>query len=738
MDYSRFLSSKKLRAEPSGHDPAALPDVLMDFQSAIVRWAVRQGRAAIFADTGLGKTLMQLAWAFECPGKVLILAPLAVGRQTAAEARNLLGMRVDVVRDQDGVEECASDGCMVFVSNYERAHLFDPEAFRGVVLDESSILKSIDGKTRAHLTEAFRATPYRLCCTATPAPNDWTELGQQAAFLGMMTRGEMLSRWFVHDGGSTQNWRLKGHARDDFWEWVCSWSVLVRNPRDIGFDGNSFDLPPLAIEEHIIEASARMPGQLFDVGEGFGLAERRHARRTSLDKRVAEVAAKVNASSEPWLVFCDLNDEGDALARMIPDAVQVAGRDSPEAKADAMTRFSDGDVRVLVSKPKICGFGMNWQHCARIAFCGLSDSYEAFYQAVRRCWRFGQTRPVEVHVVLSSAETPILDNVKRKEASVQKMARQVADVTNDGVIRNLKEGKTMGRTEIDRETTSGEGWTMHHGDCVDVLKDMPAESVGYSIFSPPFASLYTYTDMAEDMGNTASESEFLEHFGFLIPELLRVTKPGRLLSFHCMLLPTLKSRDGYVGLRDFRGDLIRAFVDAGWIYHSEVCIWKDPVMAMQRTKALGLLHKQLKKDSAMSRQGIPDYVVTMRKPGSNPVPVSHTNESFPVAEWQQYASPIWTDIDPGDTLQASSARAHDDERHICPLQLEVIRRCLRLWTTEGDLVLSPFAGIGSEGFESVKHGRRFVGVELKSSYFDQACANLARAVVESRQNVLFP
>jgi DNA modification methylase len=277
-------------------------------------------------------------------------------------------------------------------------------------------------------------------------------------------------------------------------------------------------------------------------------------------------------------------------------------------------------------------------------------------------------------------------------------------------------------------------FAMYHGDCVDVVRGMPDSSLHYSIFSPPFASLYVYSNSERDMGNCKDHAEFFGQLRFLVAELLRVTMPGRLLSFHCMDLPTSKQRDGFIGITDFRGELVRMFLDAGWILHSQVVIWKDPVTAMQRTKALGLLHKQLKKDSCLSRQGIPDYLVTMRKPGDNPERVTHTNESFPVEMWQRYASPVWFDIDPSDTLQYRSAREHEDERHICPLQLEVIRRAMRLWTNPGDRVLSPFAGIGSEGFVALEEGRRFVGAELKKSYYEQACRNLASA---RKQQVLF-
>lgn len=277
---------------------------------------------------------------------------------------------------------------------------------------------------------------------------------------------------------------------------------------------------------------------------------------------------------------------------------------------------------------------------------------------------------------------------------------------------------------IDQTVT--ENFAAYHADCIDVLRGMPDNSAHYSIYSPPFASLYTYSASPRDMGNCASHDEFFEQFRFLAPELYRVIKPGRLMSFHCMLLPTSKARDGVIGLTDFRGQLIRAFQEVGWVFHSEVVIWKDPVTAMQRTKALGLLHKQVKKDSAMSRQGIPDYLVTMRKPGDNPEPITHTgkDDDMPVSMWQQYASPVWMDIDQSDTLQHRSARENDDEKHICPLQLGVIRRAVKLWSNPGDTVLSPFMGIGSEGYVSLQMGRRFIGAELKRSYFDQAVRNL--------------
>lgn len=286
------------------------------------------------------------------------------------------------------------------------------------------------------------------------------------------------------------------------------------------------------------------------------------------------------------------------------------------------------------------------------------------------------------------------------------------------------------------DQTIANKYALYRGDCVEVLNDLPNDSIGFTVFSPPFASLYTYSDDPRDMGNTKNDDEFFRHFGYLVPHLYRVTMPGRLVAVHCMNLPSSKMRHGVIGMRDFRGEIIRAMEAAGWIFHSEICIWKDPVTAMQRTKALGLLYKQIKKDSSMSRQGIPDHVCVFRKPGDNPEPIAHEPEDFPVTLWQRYASPVWMDINQSDTLQYRSARENEDERHICPLQLEVIRRCIRLWSNPGDVVLSPFAGIGSEGYVAIEEGRRFVGAELKRSYYEQARRNL-EAVANPAQVTMF-
>jgi DNA modification methylase len=718
--YDAFLASKAITDVPTGVAVSGeLNAHLFPFQRDVVRWALLRGRSAIFADCGMGKTLMQLSWADHVPGPVLVLAPLAVAQQTVREGEKF-GIDVEYVREQP-----SSIGDRTYITNYEMLDHFDASSWHGVVLDESSIIKHKDGAFRRKVIEEFSSIPFRLACTATPAPNDFTELGNHSEFLGGLSMTEMLSTFFVHDGGSTQNWRLKGHAVSEFWRWVCSWAVMLRKPSDLGYDDAGFRLPGLVYHDHVIRTETAPEGFLFPV-QAETLQERLAARRSTIEERVAECAAHVNSSNEPWVVWCNLNDESKALAAAIPDAVEVSGSDSNDVKEDRLLGFSEGRFRVLVTKPKIAGHGMNWQHCSNVAFVGLSDSWEQYYQAVRRCWRFGQERDVDVHIYTAETEGAVVANIKRKEADaltmVEEMTAQMRDLNREDVRGMEKES-----VEYVTDHESGSGWDLYLGDCVEVVGLLEDDSIDFSVFSPPFESLYTYTATDRDMGNCRSSDEFAAHFRFLVDHLYRVIKPGRLVSFHCMNLPTSKVRDGVIGIRDFRGELIRMFQASGFIYHSEVCIWKDPVTAMQRTKALGLLHKQLKKDACMSRQGIADYLVTMRKPGENPNPVTNTNETFPVQLWQNYASPVWMDINPSDTLQYRSAREHEDERHICPLQLDVIRRAVRLWTNEGDLVLSPFAGIGSEGYVAIEEGRRFVGAELKKSYFNQACKNLDAA-----------
>jgi len=739
--YQDFINAKTQAAKAVGFDPVAFTAPLFPFQRDIVTMACRVGRFCIWADCGMGKTAMQLEWAHQVHqytgGNVLVLAPLAVAHQTVREGAKF-GIDCNFAATQHGVK------AGITITNYEKLAHFDADSFAGVVLDESSILKAYTGKIRNQIIKSFEQTPFRLACSATPAPNDHMELGNHAEFIGVMTRTEMLAMFFVHDGGDTAKWRIKGHAKDKFWEWVCSWAVTIRKPSDLGYDDGDFILPALEINDCTVEAEREAvtddDGQmaLFAM-EARTLSEQRKVRKASLQMRVDVAAELANSNTDQWLIWCNLNDESKALVAAIDGAVEVCGADSDEHKRQAAIDFQDGMIRVLVSKPSIFGFGLNFQCCHNVAFVGLSHSYEAFYQAIRRCWRFGQQQPVNAYIIYDVSEGRVVENIRRKEIDSIAMAESMVIIMKQQTMEQLKKIQRQVAPHI-TEHKSGNDWDMYMGDCVESIKQIDSDSIHYSIFSPPFSSLYTYSNSDRDMGNSRNDQEFFNHFVFLAKELHRVMMPGRLISFHCMNLPSSKSRDGFIGVKDFRGDMLRIFQAAGFVFHSEVCIWKDPVTAMQRTKAIGLLHKQVRKDSALSRQGIPDYLVTVRKLGDNPEPCAgpfteFAGEDAPVKTgdaikdsiniWQRYASPVWMDINPSDTLQYRSARANEDERHICPLQLEVIRRGLQLWSNPGDLVLSPFAGIGSEGYCSLQAGRRFVGFELKPSYYNCAVKNLA-------------
>lgn len=443
--YAEFLAAKEPRVTASGIAPPALTADLKLFQRAITEWALRQGRGAIFAATGLGKTLMQLSWAravtdYErCP--VLILTPLAVAEQTVAEASR---WGIESVRYAASQASAETD---IVVSNYERFEKFDITRFAGIVLDESSILKSHDGKTRALLTERCAGLRWRLACTATPAPNDYTELGQHAEFLGVATHKEMLSRYFVHDGKvraagaeGADGWRLKRHAERDFWRWVASWSVMIRSPEDLGFDGAEYVLPPLRLFETIVAVEYKAgDGMLFPV-EARTLAERIRARKSSFQDRVGATVGLVEAEpSEPWLIWCNLNAEADLIEAKLRHlgAQQVAGAHPVETKVSRLLGFRDGRPQILISKPSIAGHGMQWHHCARMAFVGLTDSFEAVYQAIRRCWRFGQTRPVHVHMIASETEGAVVANLRRKElaydAMLDSMSEHMRDLMREAV-----------------------------------------------------------------------------------------------------------------------------------------------------------------------------------------------------------------------------------------------------------------------------------------------------------------
>jgi len=435
MTYEEFLKTKDLERIEAGFTvrKSSLNSALFPFQKDIVSWALKKGKAAIFSDCGTGKTIMQLEFAHQVckktKGSALVIAPLAVVEQTKKEGAKF-GIEVNICRTQADVKKGIN------ITNYEMLEHFNAGAFVCVVLDESSILKSFTSSTRDLLIDKFQMTPYRLACTATPSPNDHSELGNHAEFLGIMTRTEMLATYFIHDGGNTSSWRLKGYGEKKFWEWVATWAVCVRNPSDLGYSTDGYILPELNLIEHITESAPR-EGELIAM-RAETLSERREARKESMTDRIEEARRLVDDSDDNWLVWCDYNAESESLHKAIADSVEVQGKDSPEYKAQTALAFADGNIKALISKPSIYGFGMNFQNCHEIIFCGISDSYEQFYQAVRRCWRYGQAHAVNVHIILSEAELNVLENIKKKQAQMDELQENMVNLMHDVTMSEIK------------------------------------------------------------------------------------------------------------------------------------------------------------------------------------------------------------------------------------------------------------------------------------------------------------
>jgi superfamily II DNA or RNA helicase len=723
LTYQDFLKSKIKRIEDSGFEATNLSPFLFDFQEYIVRRSLKAGRFAIFADCGLGKTLMQLEWANQVTKHtkrpVLILAPLAVSGQTIQEG---LKFHINVQKWFVELNTKSALGEGIYITNYEQLDKIDTSFFSGIVLDESSILKNFEGAIRNIIIDGFKHTPYKLACTATPSPNDPMELGNHAEFLNVMSRTEMLAMYFVHDGGETAKWRLKGHSTQSFWDWVSSWAVMLSKPSDLGFNADGYDLPNLNMIERTIKTKQRDNGMLFNDIAVSATDFNAELRITKVE-RMDQVADIVNNSNENFIIWVKQNEEAEYLRKLIPDAVEVRGSDSPEYKEDKLLGFANNNFRVLITKSKIAQFGMNYQNCNNQIFASLDFSFEALYQSIRRSYRFGQKNAVNIYLLTTDTMQNVVQSIKNKQAQFEQMQIAMTNAINKNLNQKIKMKREF-------EQYQNEWFDIQLGDCVQLIKNVPSESVGFSVFSPPFSELYVYSDELEDMGNSKDYNEFMVAFNFLVRELYRVMWSGRNVAVHCMDLPIQKGKEGYIGLRDFSGLILSAFQMAGFIYHSRVTIWKDPVVEMQRTKALGLLHKQVKKDSSMSRVGIPDYLMVFRKPGEHLNPVKCT---INVDTWQKWASPVWMDINYTNTLNGTQAREERDEKHIAPLQLETIERAIGLWSNEGDTVLTPFMGIGSEVYQAVKMNRKGIGFELKKSYFDQAAKNCYKAVESKKQ-----
>lgn len=724
MEYNKFLETKRKTFIESGFeiDEIELNSNLFDFQKFIVKSALKKGRFAIFADCGLGKTLMQLSWANEVykhtQKKVLILAPLAVSGQTKQEAIKF------------GIDMNSFD-----ITNYEQLNNIDASIYSGIVLDESSILKNYNGSTKQLILDTFKNHKYKLACTATPSPNDHIELGNHAEFLNVMTSKEMVSVFFINDAFNKDHtiskWRLKKHSTKDFWNWVSSWSLMLSNPSDIGFLGKGYVLPELLMNELKIDVDKQSNGKLFNDIKVSATDFYKELKVTQ-ENRVKAVAEILNNSTESFIVWIKSNEEEKELMSLVPDAVCVNGSDKPELKEKRLLGFANNEFRILVTKTKIAQFGLNYQHCKNQIFLSFDFSFEGLYQAIRRSWRFGQKNNVIVTLVTVETMGNVIEAIKEKQLKFENMQKEMQRAMNEA-------NKEIHVTDELFRTEKGNNWTLVNGDSTQYIKTLEDNSIDYSFFSPPFSDLYMYSSDARDLSNNSSYAEFFKHFEYMVPELLRVLKQGRLLSMHCTQLSKSKGRDGKLEIIDFRGDLIRLMQKHGFTFHAEVAIWKDPKIIAQRTKNMQLLHATTKKDSTINRMGFPDYLLTFKKDGENLEPVNHDKNGIDFSYWCKIAEPIWLEgeIDASDVLSIREAKAEHDEKHMTPTQKEPIKRLYELYTNPNDLVFSPFNGIGTEGYVALENGRRYLGCELKESYFDLSLINLKNAELKRNQQTLF-
>ena len=701
---------------------------LFDFQRFCVRKMLSIGKGAIFAGCGNGKTLMQLEWAqkvAEHENKpVLILAPLSVSRQTIAEGSRF-GYTVQLYRDM-------TLDSKIVITNYEQIENIDIDLFVGIVLDESSILKNFTGHYRRLLTERFKRTQYKLCCSATPSPNDLNEIGNHSEFLDVLDAADMRSKWFVRDEGMN-NYRLKGHAKADFYGWISSWAIMFENPADIGFTetGKLFKLPKLNYHEHVVTV-APQHGQIFATGIVNATNFNAELRNT-MDERLKVVADLAKETDGQVLIWVKQNKEGEELRKLLPEAVEVKGSDSDEHKERALLDFADGKIRILISKAKICGYGMNFQSCGTQIFAAPDFSFEDFYQQVRRSYRFGRKGDVNIHLVITDTMSNTRDIILKKQQAFEEMQREIN--------ANINERKYGLLNDYDYKEYRDEKVFLMKGDTTIEIKRVPDNSVDLIIFSPPFSSLFTYSNYIHDMGNNETHEDFFKQYAFLLRELYRILKPGRLMCCHTKDLGVYKNSSGYTGIYDFTGEHTRHVLESGFKLHSKITIWTDPVLEMQRTKTQRLLYKQVTTDSSKTGIGMAEYITIFKKWEGDEKdwePITALDkQNFPLDTWQRWASPVWMDIKRTDVLTASEGTAMGDEKHICPLQLGVIERLVHLWSNPGEVVFTPFLGIGSEIYEAVKADRRGIGCELKDSYFDVAVKNIKKAEMTAKQPTLF-
>lgn len=729
IEYKEFIENKRQKIASTGFDieENKLNPKLFDFQKFIIRKALKMGKCAVFADCGLGKSFIQLEWGNQVVKHtnkpILILCPLAVAKQTIQE-KHKFNINCEIEKYNSNIDIKPQ----IYISNYEQLDNIDCSVFSGIVIDESSILKSFGGKTKEKIIDSFTKTPYKLACTATPSPNDEIELGNHSEFLNVMSSVDMVAKYFTTDKDriNGNKYRLKKYAVEDFYRWIKSWSIICSKPSDLGdFDDTEYKLPELKLIEEKIMTSKKDNGLLFNDIAVNAMEFNKELRRSKED-RLNKVVELVNSKpNEQFIIWIKQNEESEYLRKLLPqnETKEVQGSDTVEYKEKTLLDFAKGEYRILITKAKIAQYGLNFQNCNNQIFASLDFSFESLYQAIRRSYRFGQKNVVNIYLITTDTMQNVIESINEKRNKFIKM--------REGV---LKVNEVMIEEEIDEMQPPyiSDNFELYNGDCVELIKNIETESIDYSFFSPPFGALYVFSNNPNDMSNVKDDDEFYEHFKFLIPELYRVIKPGRLITMHLIQGTTLKGRDGYFSIKDFRGDLIRLFQKEGFYFHAETMIRKDPKTAAIRTKNHQLMWGTTKKDSSIVRSGLADYLITFRKPGENKVPIVN---DIPFDLWCKIAEPVWLDINESDTLPTQ--KDVRDEKHITATQLTPIEWLYLMYCNKGETVLSPFSGIGSEGYVAVKTGRKFKGFELKPSYFKQSIENLKIADESKNQISLF-
>lgn len=733
-DYLEFLKTKQKTIIESGFDvdESQLNPKLKDFQKHIVKKALKIGKYALFSDTGTGKTFMQLEWANQVTKytnkPVLILAPLAVSGQTIRE-----GVKFGI-----HIEKLKSDvfGQGIYITNYEQLNNIDCSVFSGVILDESSILKNYNGATKQLIINNFKNTPFKLPCTACGSPNDDLELGNHAEFLNVMSSQDMRAIFFTTEKSRKDGnkYRLKKHGIADFFGWVNSWAVMISKPSDLGFDDEGYILPKLnTIERSVeVEMTDLENGALFKNTNVSATVFNKELKETA-SERMQEVAKIVNEEkpNETFLIWVNRDIEADLLKKLIPEAIEVRGSGmTNDEKERRLLGFANNEFRVLITKKKIAQYGLNFQYVKNpnMIFASLDFSFEGIYQSLRRMYRFGQTKEVNAYIITIATMENVKKSIDEKEFKFNRMRTNMIAEMNNNRNYEIK--------QIERVEVKTDDYQIVQGDSTTLINEIKDNSIDFTFFSPPFSNMYVFSDAPQDLSNCTNYDDFIKHFEFIIPELYRIMREGRMIGMHIMQTTTLKGADGYYSIVDFRGDLIRLFQKHGFYFHAEAVIRKDPQLAAVRTKNHQLMWGTTKKNSLIVRPGLADYIVVMRK-GKDVDIEEKVNRGIPFDKWCSYAEPIWHDINESDTLKYRDAKDCKDEKHITATQLEPIKRLLMMYTNEGDTCYTPYSGAGSELFQFLKYGCKAIAHELKESYFNQSVNNAKNAMEAKNQLTLF-